>query len=282
MAWTAAQDQMLRDFYEQYPADQKIPLADIAAVLGKETRSIRTRAHALGISVGTRPRYTPPRKHFPTPCAICGETFIPAKLRDTTTQTCGRSCGRKLAIQENGHPKGATGMKHTTEAKATIAANSRAMWAAMPADEREKRAETMRGLAAGRRPTERTHTRSKGGRRADVGNQYFRSRWEANYARWLNFHIANTADDVASWTYEPRTFSFPVKRGTMSYTPDFLVTFRDGHTEWHEVKGWLTQQGATALKRFAKYYPDETLVLIDEPAYKAIAKVASPLIEGWE
>ncbi|KKK91311.1 hypothetical protein LCGC14_2714250, partial [marine sediment metagenome] len=33
--------------------------------------------------------------------------------------------------------------------------------------------------------SERTYTRGKGGKRSDLNNQYFRSRWEANYARYL-------------------------------------------------------------------------------------------------
>lgn len=273
---------MLRDFYAQYPANQTIPVRDIAAILGKPAGTVRARAHTLGISEPGRPRRSPPRHRLPFPCPVCGENFTPVARSGSTIRTCSISCGRKLAIREHGHPRGASGIQHSDTARAAISAASRAMWSEMPDDERSKRAETARAMAANRVTTaERTHTRARGGRRADLDNRYFRSAWEANYARWLNYRVDHS-DGVEWWTYEPRTFRFPVKRGTMSYTPDFLVTFRDGHVEWHEVKGWLTPQGATALKRFAKYYPAERLVLVDGPAYKAIAQTARGLLEVWE
>lgn len=281
MSWTASQDQMLRDFYAQYPPPGQVPVSDIAAVLGKVVGTVRSRAFTLGISEGSRSK-SPPVKYPPIPCAECGKTYKPAsKGHGVATLTCSMSCGRKRAIKEHGHNRGALGLKHTDETKAKLGAASRLMWANMDVNERQRKAEITRSVASNRQPSENTHTRAKGGRRADLNNQYFRSRWEANYARWLNF-LMHQSSDITSWTFEPQCFSFPVKRGTMSYTPDFRVVFSDGHHEWHEVKGWLTQQGATALKRFAKYYPDEQLVLIDEAAYKAIAKFAKSIIGEWE
>ena len=282
MSWTASQDRMLREFYDQYPSPGTIPVSDIAAVLGKAAGTVRSRAFVLGLSDGSRKKVGPPVKHQPRPCDECGMTYKPqSRGNGDMTMTCSVSCGRKKAIKDHGHPRGSLGMKQTDQSKALTRAASLQMWQSMATDEREHRAETMRETVANRKPTENTHTRSKGGRRADLNDKYFRSRWEANYARWLNFRISNK-DSIASWEYEPQTFRFPVKRGTMSYTPDFRVTYLDGHQEWHEVKGWLTQQGATALKRFAKYYPTEALVLIDEAAYKPIARIARGLIGEWE
>jgi hypothetical protein len=212
--------------------------------------------------------------------------FKPVTLAQGVRQAaCSQSCARKKAIADYGHPRGSLGMKHTAEAKALTGAAARRMWADMSTEERVRRADITRQSVLTRIArgvdAERTHSRALGGRRADIDNRYFRSRWEANYARWLNWRIAHT-DELVGWEYEPKTFPFPVKRGTMSYTPDFLVTFTDGRQEWHEVKGWLTQRGATALKRFAKYYPDEVLVLIDAPVYKSITATAKALIPEWE
>lgn len=120
--------------------------------------------------------------------------------------------------------------------------------------------------------------RSRGGKRADLGDRYFRSGWEANYARYLNWLTAH--GQIDGWEYEPRTFEFPVKRGTRFYTPDFLVHGKVD--EWHEVKGYLTQKGRTALKRFQRYYPEEKLVLIDSEPYRALSAQVSRLIEHWE
>jgi hypothetical protein len=120
----------------------------------------------------------------------------------------------------------------------------------------------------------------KGGKRSDLDNRYFRSRWEANYARYLNWMIQR--GELASWTYEPRTFEFPVRRGSKFYTPDFYLTFPDGRTEYHEVKGYMDQVSKTKLKRMGIHYPKETVVVIDHPIYKQIHKQLSSVIAGWE
>jgi len=120
------------------------------------------------------------------------------------------------------------------------------------------------------------------GRRRDLGDKFFRSRWEANYARYLNWLI--TQKIVVSWEYEPDTFEFKnIKRGTRFYTPDFRITFADNSIEYHEVKGWDYPKGKTARKRFAKYYPKLKLILIDSDWFKAIKRQGiDKLIADWE
>lgn len=87
--------------------------------------------------------------------------------------------------------------------------------------------------------------RSVIGRRADL-NQFFRSNWEANAARWFN-------NEGIAWEYEPEVFFFKgIKRGTVSYCPDFRLG-----DEWVEVKGLLDTKGRTAIRRFKKFYPEE-------------------------
>jgi hypothetical protein len=120
---------------------------------------------------------------------------------------------------------------------------------------------------------------SNGGTRADLG-RYFRSSWEANYARYLNWLIK--VGEIVSWTYEPDTFEFPVKRGNRFYVPDFKLVNRNGSIEYHEVKGWMDPQSATKLKRMAKYYPAVKIVLIDKEQYTAIARQVSRMIPNWE
>lgn len=121
--------------------------------------------------------------------------------------------------------------------------------------------------------------RSRTGIRADLGI-YVRSGWEANYARYLNLLVKQ--NQIARWEYEPKIFEFPVKKGNRFYTPDFQVWDRKGNYEWHEVKGWMDASSQTKLKRFAKYYPEETLILIDGPTYRELAKKVGPLIPEWE
>lgn len=109
---------------------------------------------------------------------------------------------------------------------------------------------------------------------------YFRSAWEANYARVLN--LLKQGGEIKSWEYEPKRFYFDgIRRGTNSYLPDFFIEWANGKVEWHEVKGHMTQKSRTALKRMAKYYPDEVIVLIDSAYYKNLKKRLAGLIE-WE
>jgi len=125
--------------------------------------------------------------------------------------------------------------------------------------------------------------RSKGGKREDLGGIYFRSKWESNYARYLNFLIAN-GEPINKWEFEVETFEFKkIKRGTRFYTPDFKITFNDGQFEFHEVKGWDYPKGRTARKRFLKYYPQHKLVLIDKDFFKGIKQQGmDKLIPNWE
>lgn len=69
---------------------------------------------------------------------------------------------------------------------------------------------------------------------------------------------------IANWEHEPKTFWFEqIKRGVRSYKPDFLVTKIDGTTYWVEVKGFMDAKSKTKIKRFNKYYPLETLIVVE-------------------
>jgi Protein of unknown function (DUF1064) len=119
------------------------------------------------------------------------------------------------------------------------------------------------------------------GRRADLGNRFFRSMWEANWARYLCFLVAHGA--IRSWSYEPRRFEFvSIRYGTRSYTPDFEIVELNGAIIYEEVKGRLTSKSAVQLKRMARYYPDVKIRLIGPKEYYAVAARVSALIPGWE
>lgn len=127
------------------------------------------------------------------------------------------------------------------------------------------------------------YSRGRGGKREDLGNIYFRSRYEANYARYLNFLMANGCE-IVKWEYEPDTFWFnKIKRGVRSYTPDFKVFLNNGQVEYHEVKGWDYSKGITARKRMVKYCPHIKLVLVGEEFFKAVKSQGfHRLIPTWE
>ena len=148
----------------------------------------------------------------------------------------------------------------------------------------------MRGLKAvmtrvekygnGHGPHANTYSRSNGGKREDLDNRYFRSSWEANYARYLNWLISQ--GEIQGWEYEVDTFVFNgYMRGAVTYRPDFKVTEKDGSIVYHEVKGWMDGPSKTRLKRMAKEYPDVRVIVIGADEYKALSKWKG-LIPEWE
>lgn len=122
--------------------------------------------------------------------------------------------------------------------------------------------------------------RGNGGRREDLQGRYFRSAWEANWARYLNWLIEH--GEIESWEYETEQFEFPVKRGSKFYTPDFKVKNKDGSIEYHEVKGYMDQRSQTKLNRMARYFPEIKLILINQDYYYAVARQVALLIPNWE
>lgn len=107
-----------------------------------------------------------------------------------------------------------------------------------------------------------------------------RSRWEMNYACYLDFLVKYK--QIKDWEYESHTFWFDkIKRGVRSYTPDFLIYNNDGTIEYHEVKGFMDAKSKTKLNRMRIYYPKIKMVIIDSKRYKEIKK-QSGLFKGWQ
>ena len=121
----------------------------------------------------------------------------------------------------------------------------------------------------------------KAGKRADLGDKRYRSAWEANYARYLNWLKAT--GNIHHWEFEPDTFWFmQIKRGVRSYLPDFKVWESPTATPYYvEVKGWWDPKSLTKLKRMKKYYPDIRVDIVSRKEYNAI-KRWSRLIPNWE
>lgn len=109
---------------------------------------------------------------------------------------------------------------------------------------------------------------------------YFRSKWEANYALYLDWLIDR--GEIFKWEFEPDTFIFEaIKLGTRSYTPDFKVFKSETEFEYHEVKGYMDSKSKTKLKRFKKYYPEHRLVLIDTAEYNLLKKQIGKLCKFY-
>ena len=117
----------------------------------------------------------------------------------------------------------------------------------------------------------------------EIGGQriYARSRWEANFARYLQFQQEHGL--IKRWQHEPDTFWFEgIKRGVCSYLPDFKVFNNDGTIEYSEVKGFMDSRSKTKIRRMAKYHPTVKLKVFDSIWYKTNNKQLAGLVPGWE
>lgn len=125
------------------------------------------------------------------------------------------------------------------------------------------------------------YSRARRGRRWDLDNTYFRSSWEANYARYLNWRCMRK--EIKDWKYEAKTFRFDgVTRGPYTYLPDFEVELLDGSLEYHEVKGWMDAASRSRIKRMKEFYPDVPLVVIDQQEYKLLNAQGPIFSMFWE
>lgn len=259
-AWTEEELGRLRQIYADH-AGSPLEMDKICKDFGRDKFDVSSKAGELGLTDRCRPK-------TPEMAAACGE----------------RS---KKWIAENGHPRGMAGKSHSDETKKTIGASMAAVWAD-PASvfhqtetKNKRRASALR--AAAKRPAENCYSRAKRGRRADLGDTFFRSSWEANYARYLNWLIYHKK--IASWGFETETFWFhKIRRGVTSYKPDFRVVLLDGSHEWHEVKGWMDPKSKTKLKRMSKYYPNEKVVVRGEAWFLDAERGTgfAALIPHWE
>jgi hypothetical protein len=268
--WTAGELEDLRAAYSTARNSVELDLAGMALRLGRSMDAITCKAGRLGLTNASRPGVER-RKDAP-------------KYPDDASRRAGQSAAAKQRIARDGHPRHMLGKKHTAETRQVIAEKSAATWAAMSASDRSLH--TLGALKAkvarhGSVNPQKARGSWKAGWR-DIGGKrhYFRSRWEANYARYLEW--LKIRGDIVDWEYEPETFWFEtIKRGVRSYLPDFRVHELNGTKLLHEVKGWMDARSRTTLKRMAKYYPEQKIILIREKEYRALSRFAA-LIGEWE
>lgn len=267
--WSDEDLRRLNDAYAGASINRDVDLPGLAASLGRDKANVCRKARELGLTQIARKRVL---KRADAP-----KYDSPEALRAAQSEIA------KRRIAENGHPRGALGMKHTEQTKAAIAMNSRKTWDAMTHEQRDdlvfKRVKAKRDKGT---PFPNPRGTWKAGWR-EVGLQrcYFRSRWEANYARYLEW--LKCIGQIASWEHEPHTFWFEgIKRGVVSYLPDFRVTEKSGAIQWHEVKGWMDARSKTCIARMARYHPKELLIVVQEKQYNEIKRKVSTLIQGWE
>lgn len=158
---------------------------------------------------------------------------------------------QKEYVAKHGHPRGFLGKKHSEKAKQDMSEGSKSSWKLHTKKKiMETKLKARNTMIRNKTilKAENMHTRGIGGKRKDLDDQYFRSRAEANFARYLK-HIG------IKYEYEKKHFFFEgLRRGCVSYTPDFYIEKED---RFIEFKGWLDPKSITKLKRFKKYFPIE-------------------------
>lgn len=184
----------------------------------------------------------------------------------------------RLWLANNPHPKGMLGKKHTPEVCQTLSKLKKDKY--LPREQVELMLKTKLARYGTLAPPRSGLTWKSGWRVISDQRIYARSRWEANYARYLEWLVARK--EIASWEHEPITFWFEgIKRGTVSYLPDFRVTSMDGSIVYHEVKGWMDPRSRTKLDRMARYHPTVTVIIIDKRWFKA-NRILAAILPGWE
>lgn len=256
--FTENEKQILFTEYEKYASAGK--LAELAEKMSRTKHFICRQAKELGLTDSKRPK-----------------PDLPACVKEA------RSKKAKEWILQHGHPRGFLGGKHGPEVRAVLSKKSKAHWDSMTATEvseftlKQMKARASKSGLARQRP----ETTWKSGWRTIGGiKKYFRSRWEANYARYLDW--LKNRGEILSWEHEPETFWFEkIRRGCRSYLPDFRVTEKN-KTVYHEVKGWMDARSVTKIRRMKLYYPEIQLIVIGAKEYRKIELTMKPIIGDWE
>lgn len=209
----------------------------------------------------------------------------PWKMKDAQKELISKRT--KEWIRVNGHPRGMNGKRHTKETLSAMSTWSKNHWTGMNKEQKNKqiskalKAKILKYGTLVSNPSNRLGASWKAGWREIGGKKhYFRSRWEANYARYLQWK--KERNEIKDWEFEPDTFWFNnIKRGVRSYLPDFKVFKNDGTFYYDEVKGWFDDRSKTKMKRMKKYYPKVVINLIQAPWFKA-SKNLKLVIKEWE
>lgn len=99
-------------------------------------------------------------------------------------------------------------------------------------------------------------------------NQFFRSRWEANFARILRYMRLD-------YDYEANRFDLI----DSVFIPDFYLSKQNLFVE---IQGFLRKTKQDKLKKFSELYPNIKLFILDAQGYGKLENVYSPLIHSWE
>ncbi len=262
--FTEEEFKRLKEFYETHSLKRGSgELEQIAKELGRTKQFISRKAKELGLTKNNR------------------------ELTDKASKNI--SYRAKAQIEQNGHPKGMLGKHHSIKTREHLSKTSAAY---MNGLSEELKQERTRHILETRFKNEKqsSDTRTKSREKAswkqgyrEVGGKkvFFRSSWEYNYALYLQYQ--KELGKILDWFFESDVFWFDgIKRGCVSYKPDFKVIRPDGSVYFIEIKGWMDKASKTKLKRMAKYHPEVELVLIDSKKYRIFEKDWQFKLKNWE
>lgn len=190
-----------------------------------------------------------------------------------------------IAIKSRIHPRGNLGKKHSDESRKKMSIGQSERYKKETLDQKSSRVRKSFQTKIKRygtiSPINPNVTWKQGWRVIGDRRIYFRSAWESNYGRYLE--LLKNRGLIEDWEHEPKTFWFEgIKRGCVTYLPDFKVMEYNGTHHWVEVKGWMDARSKTKIARFKKYFPEEKLIVIEKKWFQKEGRNISILIPEWE
>lgn len=267
--WTAEDDAVVR---EAFAGSDPVDVKTIAARLGRSVASVHVRAHGLGVSCRRGQR----RMSDAHKLRMMAGAIAYSRSQEGRARAAERLRG---VWARNGHPRGMLGKHHTQDVREAISAANTGR--KVPVHQVEKSIKS-RYEKYGSISTHRPHATWKAGWRTVGGKSiYFRSRWEFNYAAYLE--SLRVSGSVSSWVHEPKAFLLSTPGGRVrGYLPDFQVTLAAGDVQYHEVKGWMDERSREKLVLMSSQHPSAVIVLIDKAWFRKHEKTLSQTIPGWE
>ena len=267
--WTDDEIQSVKRAYAS-PTGFDLPL--LSKMIGRNYAAVACKAHSLGLCCERG-------KQIRTASAIENGSRAQKKVSSRAGVIEKRVACISAHHKAFGHPKGMLGKTHSQSARDAISKANTGMERPIGLTLKAMRTKLSRygNLSPNtKRGSWKAAWRTIGGVR-----KFYRSRWEANYARYLELQKQNGL--IKDWKHEKETFWFEgVSRGCVSYLPDFKITNNDGTIEFHEVKGWMDARSKTKIRRMAKYHPTVKLKVFDSKWYRANNRKLAGLIKEWE
>ena len=291
--WDKEEDKLLKE-------NINLSIKELCLLIGRSDGAIRNRKYVLGLKSNKFPLFTDKEKEiikewYTKEDGVNLEELSKFLGRPKTSvskvaKDLGLTCYGNFTIKEKeiraskmvnkvkgSNPSRFSGHKHSDISREKVSKGLILAFSKIPNDIKKERAmkavETKR-KNGGFNTTSNAYSRCKGGYRTDL-KHYFRSSWEANIARILNYYNIK-------WEYEIKRFDFSNEyEGVLSYQPDFYLP---EYNIWIEVKGWMDEKSKERLKLFSQYYPKENknLFLIDSNTYSYLSKNYLNIIKYWE